>query len=394
LSLAYFDCFSGVSGDMCLGALISAGWPASEIQSLPARLGLEGVKVSVAEARRGPFAAIRVEVLVGGAQPHRHLRDLTAVLDRSQLDNEVRGRAAQVFRRLAEAEAEVHGSTVEKVHFHEVGAADALLDVVGTLEGLRHLGVDEVYCSSLRLGRGSVQSQHGTIPIPAPATVLLLRGAPVEIPDVQAELVTPTGAALMASLVTGWEAPPPFVLGRVGTGAGSRDLEEQPNVLRVLIGDPRSRVAAMRRVAVLETAIDDDNPQFVAALVPRLIVAGALDAMLVPTMMKKGRPGLLMVVIAEPDRADAMARLLMTETSTLGVRLRFDERYELERRPAEVQTPFGPIAVKVATLPGGEERVSPEFESLRAAAERSGRSLREVAEAVQTEWRLRPGAST
>ena len=388
MSLAYFDCFSGVSGDMCLGALISAGWPEGEIQSLPKRLGLEGVRVRVGSARRGPFAATRVEVDVEGKQPHRHLHHVKSILERAEVEAEVRAGADRVFQRLAEAEAEVHGSTVEKVHFHEVGAADALVDVVGTLEGLRHLGVEQVFCSSLRLGRGSVQSEHGTIPIPAPATVLLLRGAPVELPDIAAELVTPTGAALMASLVSGWGPPPPFTLERIGTGAGGRDLVEQANVLRVLIGEAGSKDIARRRVAVLETSVDDDNPQFVAALVPRLIEAGALDAMLVPTVMKKGRPGLWIVTIAAPESADSLARLLLAETSTLGVRVRFEERYELERRAAEVETPFGRIAVKVASLPGGGERVMPEFESLRAAAERSGRPLREVAEAAQAAWRL------
>src|SRR5437867_9456656 len=237
MRIAYFDCFSGISGDMCLGALVSAGWPAGELESLPARLKLEGVTVAVGEARRGPFQATRAEVQVEGRQPHRHLHHVAAVLDAASIEETVRSRAHRVIRRLAAAEAEVHGSTVEKVHFHEDGAADALVDVVGTLEGLDRLGVQRVYASALRLGRGWVQSEHGPIPVPAPATTLLLRGAPVELPDVMAELVTPTGAALLATLVESWSAPPAFRLERVGTGAGGRDLEEQPNVLRLLIGE-------------------------------------------------------------------------------------------------------------------------------------------------------------
>jgi uncharacterized protein (TIGR00299 family) protein len=389
MRIAYFDCFSGISGDMCLGALVSAGWPASEAESLPARLRLEGASVSVGETRRGPLAAVRVEIAIGGRQPHRHLREIAAMLEAADLDAGVRERSLAVFRRLAAAEAEVHGSTVEKVHFHEVGMADALVDIAGTVEGLRFLGVERVYASRLRLGRGTAPSEHGLIPVPAPATALLLRGAPVEIPAVDAELVTPTGAALLATLVEGWDPPPPFRLERVGTGAGARDLKEQANVLRVILGEAEAQPFGTRRVAVLETALDDENPQFVAALIPRLLEAGALDAMLVPAVMKKGRAGVWLVVVAEPERAAPLARLIAAETTTLGVRVRFDERYELPRRAAEVDTPFGRIALKVATLPDGGERAAPEFESVRIAAERAGRPLREVAEAALAAWAAR-----
>jgi hypothetical protein len=385
--IAYFDCFSGISGDMTLGALVSAGWPFERLESLPRRLGLEGVRVTSEEARRGPFAATRVVVRVERDQPHRHLRHVLAALEADGIEPRVRERAGAVFTRLAEAEAAVHGTRVESVHFHEVGAADALVDVVGTIEGLRSLGVDEVYASPLRLGRGAVMSEHGLIPVPAPATTLLLRGAPVEMPDIEAELVTPTGAALLTTLVKDWSGQPAFQLERVGTGAGGRDLKEQPNVLRVLIGERRAADLARRRIAVLETALDDDNPQFVAALLPRLLERGALDAMVVPSVMKKGRPGMWLIVLAEPEGADTLARMLLRESSALGVRVRTEERYELERRPVEVETRFGRIALKVATVPGEGERAVPEFESVRAAAERSGRPLREVSEAALAAWR-------
>ena len=387
MRIAYFDCFSGVSGDMCLAALVSAGWPEAELLALPARLKLQGVTITVSEAHRGPFVAKRVEVQARGDQPHRHLRHVVAMIDAADLDPAVRAQARTVFERLADAEAEVHGSTREKVHFHEVGAVDALVDVVGTLEGLRALGVEEVYSSPLRLGRGAVQSEHGLIPVPAPATTLLLRGVPVEMPDIQAELVTPTGAALLTTLVRHWSGEPAFRLERVGTGAGGRDLKEQPNVLRVLIGERDASALPRRRVAVLETALDDENPQFVAALLPRLLQEGALDAMVVPSVMKKGRPGMWLVVVAEPDRSEGLARVLLRETSALGVRVRVEQRYELERRAVEVETPFGRITLKVASLAGEGERAVPEFESVRAAAERAGRTLREVSEAAIVEWR-------
>jgi pyridinium-3,5-bisthiocarboxylic acid mononucleotide nickel chelatase len=390
MRIAHFDCFSGISGDMTLGALVSAGWPFERLESLPHRLGLEGVRVATEPARRGPFAATRVVVTVERDQPHRHLRHVLAALDAGEISRDVRARATAVFTRLAAAEAAVHGSTPEKVHFHEVGAADALVDVVGAIEGLESLGVERVYASPPRLGGGTVDSEHGPIPIPAPATVELLRGAPVELGPLPVELTTPTGAALLATLVADWAGPPAFRLERTGTGAGTRDPKEWPNVLRVLIGTATGP-AVRRRVAVLETALDDENPQVIAALVPQLLAAGALDAMLIPTVMKKGRPGVWLTVIAEPGAADTLAAKLLTETSSLGVRLRFDERYELERRIEQVTTPFGPIAVKIASLPGGGERAVPEFESVRAAAERLGQPLREVAEAAVAAWRARAG---
>ena len=387
MKIAYFDCFSGISGDMTLAALVSAGWTPDALRGLPARLGLSGVTITVGEARRGPFVATQVTVDVAERQPHRHLHHIRAILESAELEAAVRERALQVFTRLAEAEAEVHGSTMERVHFHEVGAADALVDVVGAMEGLHALQVDEVYASPLRLGRGAVRSDHGLIPIPAPATTLLLRGAPVEMPDIEAELVTPTGAALITTLVRHWHQPPGFHLERIGVGAGQRDLKEQPNVLRVLLGD-RATPEGLKlgRVAVLETALDDENPQFVGALVPRLLEHGALDAMVAPTTMKKGRPGLWLVVVADPSRVEALAELILSETSTLGVRVRHEHRYELERRPVDVETAFGTVTLKVASVPGRGERAAPEFESVRKAAERSGRPLREVADAALRAW--------
>jgi pyridinium-3,5-bisthiocarboxylic acid mononucleotide nickel chelatase len=392
MKIASFDCFSGISGDMCLGALVSAGWPAAELEALPARLKLEGASIAVSATRRGPFAATRVEVSVSGKQPHRHLHHVIAIIEGGDLAPAVKQRAIAVFRRLAEAEAEVHGSTIEKVHFHEVGAVDAVVDIVGTVEALHALGIGRVFGSALPLGGGFVDSQHGRIPVPAPATALLLRGAPVRPCDVEAELVTPTGAALLTTLVENWDAPPAYRLERVGTGAGGRDLAQQPNVLRVLIGETDDAPASRTSVAVLETAVDDDNPQYVAELLPRVIAAGALDAMIVPAVMKKGRAGQWLVVIAQPADAERLATMLLRETSTLGVRLRHDQRFELAREAAQVETRFGVIQVKVAKLPGGGERVVPEFESVRSAAERCGRPLREVAEAALAAWARSRGA--
>ena len=390
MRIAWFDCFSGISGDMTLGALVGAGWPPAELEALPARLKLDGVGITISEVRRGAFAATRVEVDPGGGkQPHRHLHHVRALIEAADLDERVGATAIRVFTRLAEAEARVHGTTVEKVHFHEVGAVDALVDVVGAAEGLRSLGVERVYSAAPRLGRGRVRSEHGPIPVPAPATTLLLQGVPVEIGDVEAELTTPTGAALLATLVHDWSAPPRFVPRSIGTGAGARDLKEHANVLRVVVGETSEPAWTTRTVTVLETALDDENPQFAAALIPALLEAGALDAMLVPNVMKKGRPGLWLVALADPGKAQAVAQRLLAHSTSLGVRVRNEQRLELPRRAESVETPFGPIALKVAVLPGGGERAMPEFESLREAAGRTGRPLREISESAIAAWRGR-----
>ncbi len=376
---AHFDCVSGIAGDMTLAALISAGWPEDELKALPARLRLTGVEIEVTRVRRGPFAAVHVDVRSSEKQPHRHLHHIEAILEQADLPARVRDRAKAVFTRLAEAEAEVHGSTVKQVHFHEVGAVDAIIDIVGALLGLDSLGVITVSASELPLGGGFVDSQHGRIPVPAPATALLLRGAPVRGGPVEAELVTPTGAALLMTLAENWGEVPAMRLEQVGTGAGTKEFPAHPNILRILIGE-RSTVGLVgRTVAVLETAVDDENPQFMAALLPRLLTLGALDAMLAPVTMKKGRSGLWLIVICEPADARRLAETVLAETSTLGVRMREEHRIELPRYTLEVETEFGPVQVKVARLPDGSERAMPEYESVVEVAARSSVAPRVVA---------------
>ncbi len=389
MRLAYFDCVSGISGDMTLAALVAAGWPAAELQRLPARLRLEQVNITVQAVRRGPFAATKVDVEAPAQQPHRHLHHITAIIAAADVPAAVRARALAVFQRLAEAEASVHGSTVAKVHFHEVGAVDAIVDIVGSLVGLDALGIERVEASTLPVGGGFVMSEHGRIPVPAPATTFLLQGVPIHGGPVEAELVTPTGAALLATLCERFGPLPSFTLGAVGVGAGTREFPDHPNVLRLLVGES-SPAMARRSVAVLETALDDENPQFAAAVIPALLAAGALDAMLVPTTMKKGRAGWWLVVVCELTDSERLAALILARTTALGVRRRVDERFELPRRIEHVVTPFGSIAVKVATLPDGTERAIPEFEEVREASERSGQPLREVSDAASRAWENRP----
>ena len=379
----HFDCVSGVAGDMTLAALVSAGWPVAELEALPTRLGLTGVTIEVRDVRRGPFAAKHVDVRSDEQQPHRHLHHIEAILDRAELPATVRDRAKAVFRRLAEAEAEVHGSTVQKVHFHEVGAVDAIVDIVGVLLGLESLGIRSVSASVLPLGRGSVDSQHGRIPVPAPATALLLRGAPVVGGPVEGELVTPTGAALLMTLASSWGDPPAMRMTAVGTGAGTKDFPAHPNILRLLIGEPAPfSIEESRTVTVLETALDDANPQYLAATVQALLAAGARDAMVAPVTMKKGRSGFWLVVVAEPADARRLADLILRETPTIGVRMREERRIELPRRAVEVATEYGTVALKVVVLPSGEERAMPEFESVHAIALRSGATHPDIAAAA------------
>ena len=388
MRIAYFDCFSGVSGDMTLGALVSAGWPAQELQALPSRLKLENVTIAVSMVKRGAFQAHHVVVDAPGKQPHRHLHHIEAILEAAYLSPAVRERAREVFARLAAAEAEVHGTTIQKVHFHEVGAVDAIVDIVGALVGLEYLGVDQVRAGTLPLGGGTVMCEHGRIPVPAPATANLLRGVPVVMGPIEAELVTPTGAALLSTLVRDWGRPPAMRLERTGIGAGTREFAEQANVLRLLIGEALAGAeGAGREVAVLETAVDDENPQFLAEIVPRLLAEGALDAMLAPVQMKKGRSGTWLVVVSEPTKSEHLAAVILAETSSLGVRVHLERRIELDRRVDQVETEAGVVLVKVALLPDGSERPHPEFESVREGSRRSGMTLREVSDAAVRAWR-------
>jgi uncharacterized protein (TIGR00299 family) protein len=382
---AHFDCVSGVAGDMTLAALVSAGWPVAELEALPARLRLDGVRVQVSDVRRGPFAAKHVHVDCPEQQPHRHLHHIEAILDQADLPASVRDRAKQVFLKLAEAEgrgARQHGP---EVHFHEVGAGGrdrghhrrALL-------GLSQLDVGTVGASQLHHSAAARWIRSTAHPVPAPATAALL--SPAGAVRAGGGLVTPTGAALLATLVRTWGDAPPFRLTAVGTGAGTREFPDHPNILRILLGDLEPAAsgahAGERRVAVLETAVDDENPQFVAAAVSDLLAQGALDAMVAPVTMKKGRSGMWLVVVCEPGDASRLAELVLTRTNSLGVRVREERRIELPRKILEVNTEFGAIQVKVAVLPGGNVRAVPEFESVLQAAKRSGVTVHVVSAAA------------
>jgi len=396
MQTAYLDCFSGVSGDMLLGALLDAGVPEGYLRDVLAGLSLPGVDLAVERKVVQGFAATKVTVTCGGHHHHhdghhhdhhhghhrhRHLADIANLLAAATIPPQVRDRALAVFTRLAEAEAAVHGVSVDAVHFHEVGAEDAIVDIVGTVAGFAFLGVDRLVCSPLPLARGWVACDHGEIPLPGPAVCRLLAGVPVYGEDLDQELVTPTGAALVRELAGGFGPMPPMRLVRTGYGAGSLVRRDgRPNLLRLMLGEA-VEAAEAQTVEVIETHLDDWNPEFWPHVSERLLAAGALDVCLIPIQMKKGRPGFLLRVIAEPATRPALTTALFSETSTIGLRLRREERMTLPRKTVSVSTPWGELAAKQISTPTGETIV-PEYEACREVAQRHGVSLQAVYAAV------------
>ena len=368
---------------MLLGALLDAGLGAEDLRRALGTLGVSGYRLEISPERRGALMGTRCQVVVAADETHghRHLADIERLLQGSSLDATIKERSLAVFRRLAEAEAAVHGMSVEQVHFHEVGAVDAIVDVVGTVAGLALLGVEAVHGSPLPLGRGMVRCAHGTLPIPAPATMRLLTGVPVYDPGIQRELVTPTGAALLSTLAVGFGPAPAMTLESVGYGVGADAADDPPNLLRVMIGTGTSMVTS-ERLLLLESNIDDMNPEFYDYVMERLFALGALDVGLIPMQMKKNRPGVLLRVLTEPRNRSVLLASVFAETTTLGVRVQELERVALIRETATVATPYGQMRVKRTRLPGGEVRSTPEYEDCKRAAQTLGLPLRSIYEQV------------
>ena len=390
MKIAYVQPFSGISGDMTLGALVDLGFSPDELCALPAALGLTGVTIAIHPVQRGVFRAKQVDVRCEAAQPHRHLHHVRAILEGGALPAPVAERAVAVFTRLAEAEAHVHGEPVEKVHFHEVGAADAIVDIAGACLGFHRLGVEAVHVGPIVVGSGTVESAHGTLPVPAPATARLLEGVPVDFTPLAGERTTPTGAALAVTLASGFGPPPPFRLLAQGVGAGGRDPKDRANVLRILLGETSAAsgdaTTHRRTIAVVETTLDDASPQTVAHVAQRLLEIGARDAFVTPVLMKKGRPGVTVTALCDPGRVDDVATLLFRETSAIGLRVRHEERFELAREEARVRLPEGEVRLKVVTLPDGSRRARPEYESLAELARASGANLEALAARALAAW--------
>ncbi|MEO6026308.1 MAG: nickel pincer cofactor biosynthesis protein LarC [Candidatus Binatia bacterium] len=385
---AYFDAFSGISGDMTVGALLDLGVPFDGLQTAIDGLGLPDLRIAVERRTVGGVAATKFVVTTTEAPAERRFAAIRAILDQAPLAEAVRARALATFRVLAEAEGRIHGVAADDVHFHEVGSADAIADVVGAAFGIEALGITGFYVSALPLGRGVVASRHGALPIPAPATVELLRDFAVRHGDGEGEMVTPTGAAILRGLGAVSAPPPPVRLVRVGYGAGTRQLADRPNVLRILLGEALLPAAlATDEMVVVECNIDDMNPELYEHAMARLFEAGAVDVTLTPVHMKKGRPGVILQVLVAPERRDAVTAVLFAETTTIGIRAHGVTRWKVARRSAEVATPYGTIVVQIAGGDATPELVTPEYESCRAAATRNDVPLRIVYEAARAATR-------
>ncbi len=367
MKIAYFDCFSGISGDMTLGAIVANGLPIETLSAEIAKLGLSGYELKAMPVVKKGISATKVDVIIHEKQVFRHLAKIIEIIENSILNEIVKKNSISVFQRLGEAEAKVHGIPIEKVHFHEVGALDAIIDIVGSCVGLHLLGIEKIYASRLNVGTGFVKSEHGVIPVPAPATVELCKGIPTYSTEIQKELVTPTGAALITTLATHFGTMPTLRLTSAGYGAGNADLDGQANVLRILIGES-VETQETDTVTVIETNIDDLNPQVYDYLMERLLASGALDVYHTPIQMKKNRPAVVLTVLAKPSDLDKLTEIIFSETSTFGIRNYQTQRQILKRELIPVKTQYGEIRIKTGSLNGKILSATPEYEDCKKLA--------------------------
>ncbi len=383
--IAYFDTIGGISGDMTLGAFVSAGMPIDVLRNGLSKLGLRGFELEVSHRERSGILSTKIEVVVSEEQKHhRHLKDIHAIIDGGSLSEGVKKQAKLIFSEVAEAEAAVHGSTVDKIHFHEVGAIDSIVDIVGTALCMEYFKIDSVYSSPVKVGSGGViASAHGTLPVPTPATLHILKDYPIVLSNVRQELTTPTGAAIIKALSRGTMSLAALKISSIGYGSGTRDIDELPNLLRIMIGTIEDSHET-DSVMLAETNIDDMNPEIVPYVIERLMAAGALDAYVVSAIMKKSRPGVVLSAIAEHGNLDAVLAVLFRETTTLGVRLLQVERRKLPRSNREVQTSLGIVRVKVVASEG-HERLIPEFEECKRIAEEKDLPLKDVYKILERE---------
>jgi len=395
MRLLYLDCFSGISGDMFLGAMLDLGVSEDKLRAELAKLKLSGYTISTRRVVKQNVSAMKFDVVEehkhsavrgsGATHSHRGYTEIAQMIAGSGLSEGVKRRALSIFNRIGEAEAKIHGIPLEKVHFHEVGAVDSIVDIVGASVAVDALGVDEIQASPPRLGSGFVETAHGRFPVPVPATLELLRGVPTQGSGEPVELVTPTGAALLAEFCAKFGPMPAMSIEKIGYGAGSRDLDKAPNVLRAVVGEASKSASTTKSeetdvVGVIETNIDDMNPQLFGDVMERLLAAGALDVFFTPVQMKKNRPGALLTVLCERNDVDRMAELLLTQTTTFGVRIHEAQRRKLAREIVKVTTKFGEIEVKIGRL--GDRIVSrtPEYESCKQAASKAGVAVKDVFE--------------
>ncbi len=383
MKVAYFDCFAGISGDMTLGALVDAGLSFAALESELDKLSVREFTLSQRRVEKHGIAGTKIDVNAREGHVHRHLKDVLEIINSSAISASAKEKAARVFQKLAEAEAKIHGTTIEAVHFHEVGAVDAIVDVVGAIIGLELLEIEAIYASKFRFGSGHTRGAHGAMPVPVPAVVEMTKGFPAERTDIPYELVTPTGAALLTALASNIGETIQLRTESTGYGAGTRDVEQVPNLLRVEIGelvaDPRTDT-----LVLLETNIDDMTPEIYGYLIDRLLEAGARDAFLTPVIMKKGRPGIQLTVLADPNKETELTELIFSETTTLGIRRLPVQRHVLERRTDTVQTPYGPVRVKIADI-GGKQRITPEYDDCARIAREKQVPILDVYKAVDNQ---------
>ncbi|HNW27361.1 MAG TPA: nickel pincer cofactor biosynthesis protein LarC [Spirochaetota bacterium] len=376
MKIAYFDCFSGVSGDMVLGALIDAGADFEALKKILSTIPVSGYVLSAEKVLKNGIAGTRFTVTASGSEKERHLSDILTLIGASSLPERAKQWAGDIFRLIGGVEAEIHGKSIEEIHFHEIGAVDSIIDIAGACAALDMMGIDAVHCSRINVGGGIVKTGHGMLPVPAPATAKLLAGSPVYSSGLEAELATPTGAAIMKYFSKSFGPLPDMTVRNVGYGAGMMDLPV-PNLLRVYIGEDSAR-EGYDTVLSLETNIDDMNPEFYQHVFDRLFEAGALDVFTAPIIMKKGRPGTLLTVLAREERREALAEIIFAETTTAGIRAARLERTVLDREMRRVTTRFGEITVKVLSRGGRVVSVSPEYEECRRIAKERQVPLKEV----------------
>ncbi|MBM3806745.1 MAG: nickel pincer cofactor biosynthesis protein LarC [Acidimicrobiia bacterium] len=399
MKILYFDCFAGAAGDMILGALLDAGLPFDELKRALGSLAVEGIDVSLDRVVKTGVTAAKFRVhqhshAGGGGHHHHHLKHIIAAIDRSALKDAAKARAIKMFRRLGEAEAAIHDTTLEKVHLHEVGALDSIIDIVGCAFAMEWFNADRVVVSPINVGGGMVKVAHGVFPVPALATVALLKDAPVYSSGIQMETLTPTGALILTEYATAFGAVPPMTIEQVGYGAGDREMAETPNVVRVLVGrrvdDGPAIAGSVQRVAhqvsVLECEIDDMNPQIFGALMEQLYAAGALEVFYVAVQMKKNRPGTLMTIVCKPDDRERMTDIVFRESTTIGVRHQELTRECLDREMVTVTTPAGPVRFKVARRDGHVLNAQPEFEDLVTLSAERGIPIKELQAIALKAW--------
>lgn len=384
MKIAYFNCFSGASGDMILGALLDAGLDFEMLKTELAKLPFTGYELQKSHIVKKGISATKFDVKIPHEHHHRGLHKIFSIIDESTLSEDIKSTSKAIFQRLGEAEAKIHKKSVDKIHFHEVGAVDAIIDIVGAVIGFQLLGIDKIYASPLHVGSGTVDCAHGILPVPAPATAELLKSVPVYSKDVEGELVTPTGAAILSTLSEAFGDMPAMTIVETGYGAGGHDLEI-PNVLRIMIGEAKE-LSDRDVTQLIQTNIDDMNPQFYEHIMERLFANGALDVYMTPIIMKKNRPGIILNVLGHPSSCQKLTDIIFSETTTLGIRLSdMKKRHILKREFITLKTPWGEAKGKVRTLESGEKTVSPEYEDCKRLAQENNIPIQSVYDYIKQE---------